>query len=493
MTSPETTAIASDPALQDTRWGLRMVFLDNLLRPLEPVMVLACASLYAGGAWGSFRMAEAMVYLLYKLCLMGLDRGVIWNFGQVGFQEHRREVLASLRAVGLVSLVGVLAMVALSLLTSQSVKGLELGTADLLSQAASIPLLALAELMYQASINRRAMIARIVGTDILIPFLVFGGGWLGHAMGWPLTLSRWFLIGNLANALLAATSFSRLYAVSWREWIGPVLPSRTLLRYSLPFLWSELLNGLIMRLDLMLVGEFAGIRAVEIYNVIIMLSRTLQGIRQSFESLLLSAFSRTGNRDFTPDLRESLNKATWGVMNLLGLALFLISVWGLTFLRVLHPQYMDGFWALASISAFVFLNSYGDLSAVMLQGLGRSKEFTMAQVVGFAVNLSLNLLLVPRYGIFGGVLALGTAFLFQGTMCQYFLWRGSRRLPWLWPQVRSILLLNLILVAFGGWCALLSSRTERIVVTLLAILVWGAFYLRRIRSQRHQPNLPEMG
>ena len=56
---------------------------------------------------------------------------------------------------------------------------------------------------------------------------------------------------------MSATSFSRLYAVSWREWIGPVLPSRTLLRYSLPFLWSELLNGLIMRLDLMLVGEFA--------------------------------------------------------------------------------------------------------------------------------------------------------------------------------------------------------------------------------------------
>ena len=65
--------------------------------------------------------------------------------------------------------------------------------------------------------------------------------------------------------------------------------------------------------------------------------------------------------------------------------------------------------------------------------------------------------------------------------------------PWLWPQVRSILLLNLILVAFGGWCAVLSSRTERIVVTLLAILIWRTFYLRRIRSQRHQPNLPELG
>jgi O-antigen/teichoic acid export membrane protein len=477
---------------QETRWGLRMVFLDNILRPLEPVMILACASLYAGGAWGSFRMGEAMVYLLYKLCLMGLDRGVIWDFGQVEFKEHRLEVLASVRAVGLASLVGVAAMVVLSLLTSQSVKGLELGTADLLSQAASIPLLALSELMYQANINRRAMIARIVGTDILIPFLVFGGGWLGHSMGWPITLSRWFLIGNLANAMLAFVSFSRLYAVKWREWIGPVLPSRPLMRYSLPFLWSELLNGLVMRLDLMLVGEFAGIRAVEIYNVIIMLSRTLQGIRQSFEGLLLSAFSRTGNRNFTQAMRTSLNKATWTVMNLLGLALFLISVWGLTFLRLLHPQYMAGYWALVSISAFVFLNAYGDLSAVMLQGLGRSSEYTVAQVVGFAVNLSMNLLLVPKYGIFGGVLALGAAFLLQGSICQTFLWRGSRLLPWKWPQLRSILLMNLILVAFGGWCALLSSRTERVIVSVLAVVVWGAFYMRRIRSQRHQPSLPDL-
>jgi O-antigen/teichoic acid export membrane protein len=469
-----------------------MVLLDNLLRPLEPVMILACASLYAGGPWGSFRMAEAMVYLLYKLCLLGLDRGVIWNFGQVDFAQHRREVLASIRTVGLVSLVGIAFMLVFSTLTDRSVQGLDLPFPDLLCQAFSIPLLALSELMYQASINRRAMIARIVGTDILIPFLVFGGGWIGHLAGWPVTLSRWFLLGNLANLLLAVGSFSRLYAVRLREWFGPVLPSRHLLRYSIPFLWSELLNGMILRLDLMLVGEFAGIRAVEVYNVIIMLSRSLQGIRQSFEGLLLSAFSRTGNRVFTPALRDSLNRSVWGVMNLLGLALFLIAVWGRTFLRLLHPQYMEGYWALVSISTFVFLNAFGDLSGVMLQGLGRSGSYTLAQIGGFSVNLALNLLLVPTMGAFGGVIALGAAFLLQGSLCQYFLWKGSGLLPWKWGHVRSIVLLNLVLVAFGGVSAMLSLRTNRILVSLVAVSLWAWFYLRRVRSHVHVPRVEDL-
>jgi len=471
----------------DSRWGIRMVLLDNLLRPLEPVMILACASLYAGGAWGSFRMAEALVYLIYKLCLMGLDRGVIWGYGQTDFDRHRRDVLASMRAVGIVAIAGSGIMVLVSVLTSHSIKGMELSMGDILAQSVTIPLLAVSELLYQANINRREMIARIIGTDILIPFIVFGGAWLGHGMSSALTLSQWLLLGCTANFLLAVVSFGFVYRVRLGEWIGPVMPPRKLLRYGVPFLWADLLTGLVMRLDLMIVGELAGIKAVEVYNVIIMFSRSLQAIRQSFDGLLLSAFSREGTRCFTQDLRTRLNRANFGVMNLLGLALFLIAVWGQTFLRVLHPEYMEGYWPLVTISTMVFFNAFGDLGGVMLQGLGRSSAYSGAQIAGFIVNLGLNLLLVPRMGVFGGVLALGVAFTLQGALCQFYLWRGSRMVPWEWKYIRGIVFLSLWLTVFGAISSLLHPRIHREILTVVAVGSWGFLYYRRWLKHRDSP------
>jgi len=473
----------------DSRWGIRMVMLDNLLRPVEPVLILVCASLYAGGAWGSFRVAEALVYLIYKISLLGLDRGVIWGQGQKDYAKHRDDILASVRLVGIASAVGAVVMLLISRFAGGSIQGLSLGLGDLVAQALALPMLALAELMYQANINRRKMFARIIGTDILIPFIVFGGAILGYYMGWHLSLSKWLLLGSFANFILATISFTLAYDVHWKNCFSMGMPSRLLLRYSLPFLSVDTLAGLIARVDLMLVGAFGGIEAVEVYNVIIMISRSLQAIRQSFDGLLLSAFSREGAQALTHDLKERMNAATWGIANLLGLALFLIAVWGETFLRLLHPEYQTGYWAFVSISAFVFLNAFGDMSGVMLQGLGKSTEYTLAQIAAFAANLTLNVLLVPTMGSFGGVLALGTAFILQGLLCQVFLWRSSGTFPWMAKHVRSIALLSLWLVAFGAVSALLQSRSSRIALSLLAVGSW-AWLFKRLSAQYgrvHEP------
>ena len=466
----------------DTKWGIRMVMLDNLLRPLEPVLILICASLYAGGAWGSFRVAEALVYLIYKMSLLGLDRGVIWGHGQNDFSEHRRDILASIRLVGIVSVLGACTMFLISKFAGGSIQGLSLETSDILAQALALPMLALSELMYQANINRREMIARIIGTDIIIPFIVFGGAILNVHMGWNLSLSKWFLLGSCANFILAALNFASVYEVYWRDFFSVKMPSRELLRYSLPFLSIDTLAGLIARVDLMLVGAFGGIQAVEIYNVIIMMSRSLQAIRQSFDSILLSAFSRNGARTLTTELKERMNIATWGIANVLGLALFIIAVWGESFLRLLHPEYQSGYWSLVSISTFVFLNSFGDMSGVMLQGLGKSREFVIAQIIAFAANVALNILLVPSMGSFGGVLALGVAFILQGLFCQLFLWRSSHTFPWMLRYFRSIMLMSLWLVIFGAVSALLNQRSSRVALSLLAVGSWLWIFKRLFRT-----------
>jgi hypothetical protein len=58
---PENPGIAEDPTDDHAHGhgfinqGSRFMLLDNLSRAVEPLLVLACARLYAGGEWGFFK------------------------------------------------------------------------------------------------------------------------------------------------------------------------------------------------------------------------------------------------------------------------------------------------------------------------------------------------------------------------------------------------------------------------------------------------------
>lgn len=458
--------------------------LDNLLRPVEPLLTLACASFYAGGQWGSFKLAESLAYLLFHLSLLGLDRGLVWWFGQSESSRYRHDLFASLRLVLLASLVGILIMLGTSALGSGDVRGLEMSWQNLLAISASIPLLALSEVLYQANLNQRDMIARILGKNIVLPLTTFGGALLSHWISGP-GLPFWFLLGALGNFLVALGMFVKLHGFS-RADVHTDLPSRPLLGFSLPLVGADLLSGLMGRVDLMLLGGLSGIRAVEIYNVVMMIGRSLQTIRQSFEGILLSAFSRDGAVGMTDILRARLNHAVWAIGNLLGLALLAVVFWGETLLSFMNSEYRDGYMALVAVTSMTYLNVFGDLSGLMLQGLGRSRSWTIAQLTGFAVNVGANLLLIPRLGALGGVLSYGGALLVQGAICQYLLWRASQRNLWLWEYLRSLLLFAAVLIVASLASLWVEMFWLRILLFTIAASGWIWAYRKRAKHMQRQ-------
>jgi len=460
----------------DMGWGMRMVALDNALRPIEPLLVLACASFYAGGAWGSFKLAESMAYLFYRLSLLGMDRGIVWRFGNATPEGYRRDLFASVSWVLGASLLGSAILVGLSFTAIGSVKGMDLPLHSLLMIAATVPMLALSEMFFQANLNRQEMLARILGKNVLLPLIVFGGSILGHFLNGP-GLPFWFFLGALANASVAVFAFLRTHGIH-RADLVPARPSKELLGFSVPLIGSDLLLGITTRIDLMLIGGLAGIKAVEIYNVVMMIGRSLGAIRQSFEGLLLSAFSREGARELTANLRTRLNHAVWAVGNLMGLALLVIVFWGQHLLSLLNPQYQAGWSALIAMTFLTWLNVSGDLSGVMLQGLGRSRDWMTAQLTGFVINVAFNLWWIPLWGALGGVLALGVSVFAQGLVCQVLLWRAGGGHLWLKRYLRSTLHFASGLVALCAISLFVDDIWFRGTLFLAASAGWFLLYRR---------------
>lgn len=478
---------APGPARHPTSlgWGMRMVALDNALRPVEPLLVLGCASLYAGGDWGSFKLAESLAYLLYRLSLLGMDRGIVWRFGNSTPHEYRSDLFASLRWVLVASLVSALLLVALSLTAAGSVRGLELPLSSLLLVASAIPLLALADLAYQANLNQKEMLARIVGKNVVLPLVTFGGAVLSHFLGGA-GLPVWFFLGALANGVVAAFAFLRIHRLHPSDLL-PSAPSKELRGFSIPLVGSDLLAGATSRLDLMLIGALAGIQSVEIYNVVMMIGRSLIAIRQSFEGLLLSAFSREGVRELTASLRDLFNHSVWAVGNLMGLALLVVVFWGRDLLLLLHQEYQDGWFPLITMTFFAWISVYGDLAGLMLQGLGRTRAWMVAQITGFVVNVGLCLWWIPLWGALGGVLALGVSTFVQGLLCQALLWHAAQKNLWIERYLMSSLhfasgLLFLSLLSLN-----LDSLTSRAPLFAIGAAAWIFLYQRSARQFSGNP------
>lgn len=477
-----------NPERSSLGWGMRMVALDNALRPVEPLLVLGCASLYAGGDWGSFKLAESLAYLLYRLSLLGMDRGIVWRFGHATPAAYRSDLFAAMRWVLAASLLGSLALVGLSFTAMGSVRGMDLPLSSLLPIAASVPLLALADMAYQANLNHKEMLARIVGKNLVLPFVTFGGSLVSHFLAGP-GLPFWFFLGTLANAAVAAFAFLRIHRLHPADLL-PSRPSLELRGFSLPLMGSDLLAGATSRLDLMLLGGLAGIQAVEIYNVVMMIGRSLQAIRQSFEGLLLSAFSREGARELTPNLRELFNHSVWAVGNLMGLALLFLVFWGRDLLRLMHPEYHDGWLPLLTMTFFAWISVHGDLAGLMLQGLGRTRAWVSAQIAGFVVNVALCLAWIPLWGALGGVLALGVSSFVQGLFCQILLWHASHRTLWIDRYVSSSLHFASGLLLLSVLSLQVEAVPSRAFLFVLGAATWVFLYLRSARLFHDPPVCP---
>ena len=458
----------------DLRWGVRMAALDNASKVLEPLLTLACASTYAGGAWGSFKLAESMAYLLFRTSMLGLDRGIVWWFGQVDDDRYRKDLASSLGAVLLASIAGAAILAGTSLLATGRIQGMAIPFPQTLMVAAAVPLLALSEVLYQANLNQKDMFARILGKNVVLPAVTFGGALLGHALRGP-GLPFWFLAGCATNFATAVVSFSVLHRSAWAG-LRPGIPDRKLIGFSLPLTGSDLLDGLTRRIDIMLLGSLADIRAVEIYNVVTMIGRSLQAIRESFDGLLLSSFSRKGTRRMDDGLRTRLNQSSWAIGSLMGIAVMAILYWGRPLLSLLDKEYASGYPSLIAMAAFTYLNVFGDLSGIMLQGLGLSRSWGMAQVVGFGLNVACNLALVPRFGALGGVLALKCAALAQGTVNQLLLRRHEGRSMWM-PEYLANSATFAAILALASLPVVLEAPLQiRLPVFAVSAALWLALF-----------------
>lgn len=242
-----------------------------------------------------------------------------------------------------------------------------------------------------------------------------------------------------------------------------------MLRYSIPLIFTGLAWWANSSLDRFFISYFCGMDANGLYAVANKIPTVLTAIHSIvYQAMQLSVFSEIKSNDSKEYLKKLYNiynflmVAACSALILLDkpLAMFLFK----------GDYYIAWKYAPALVISTVLFSVSGYIT-IVASVLNNTKTIAVATVSGAIVNGVLNIILIPKYGLYGAVIA---------TIVGYFLiWfilivRAEKSLEVSFSRIKSILMYALLVLQ---WIILLNAEHailgEFIVIVLLALLNLG--------------------
>jgi O-antigen/teichoic acid export membrane protein len=361
--------------------------------------------------FGTFNQARAVFLLVAGLASLGLAQGVrqfvASSRGDDDVPGNARRTIRD--AARLTAVSGVAGAVLLFLLARPLAHLFHNGALGdpVRVLAFAIPLhVGLVFAVHVAQSVRSYRVAAITH-QMLDPFLrfAFAAGLLLSGAGLAGILGG-YVAASACALIVAIVMVARLHPV--RALTRGNAPSRTreLLRYSLPLAFSYLVHGLAERIDILMIGYYLDEGRVGLYASGSALARSLLILVASampVTATLAAECAGRGDREGIAELRSRV--ARW--MFLLGapvVAAFLLFPEFLVTL-LFGAEYAEGGEVLRLLAPGYFLAIVLGPLGVLVAAMGKTTWSLQNTMVRTGLNVALNALLIPRYGLAGAAIA----------------------------------------------------------------------------------------
>ncbi len=464
---------------------MRVTLYSYSLRFGTPLLLILVIRLYGAGAYGVFAVVLALLTFVMRVCLLGLDKGLLWWLPRQPPGHSREGIGAVLLLCLITSSVAAIGVAFTPWIADWA--GQPDATTTVRWMAASLIPMTLSEVFIHACAARRQPEGQIVIKDGLLPILTpalalalhfTGIGNAGLALAHTISVT----IGLAASARL----FARVYAGS--AWGRPrPLPPGPLLRAAQPLWFADLLATVHGRLDLYMLAALSDPITAGLYQGALQIAQNIVAVRTSFDSLvtvLVAEIHPTGGVD----------RLVHGFSHALGLVALIVvplTAFILAFaawiLPLLGPDFGEGVPAVWILSGFFVIHGTLGMNQQILVGSGRGAWVPIDAAVSLLIGGLGFVLLLPRLGLVGAAIANGLTYL---TLSLLFIVQ-ARIVVGVWPyDRRAARLLGLCglaaLTMAGLWLGLRPPLGDwaRLAGFLgfLAVFIPGARRLRRTPS-----------
>lgn len=447
-------------------------------------MLAVVARSYGATAFGVFSGITALFLVLAMVTRLGADMGATWFVSRLMSQRRRREATGVLSVAltpvvlvsGLVGIVLFLGAEPLARVLSDPAEQDE-WTAMLRVVALGVPIATVGEVLLGATRGFGAMRPTVVSSQI------------GRQVGQLVTVALAATVSDdlrlLALAWVVPYVGTVVYPVVWlRSTLAdrveqPERPWDPFWRYAGPQGANQTAQIGLEKFDIIVLGPLAGVAAQGAYSAANRLAHlvVLAWYAINLAHGPLWAYLFESGRE--PEVSRSARMVTGWAVLLVGPILWTYVFFGDVWVGFLGSGLDEGGGALALLAVALLAGLLlGPCENLLLMAGGSGRSF-LNNLAALAVNIALNLVLVPRYGVMGAATAWFVALMVVRGLATFQVWSERRVTSWSATVVAAWLL---VAVCVGG--AGLIARTllgptriglaaaALVGVPLLAGVVW---------------------
>ena len=368
---------------------------------------------------GIYSLANAIMLISEVVAKMGLETGVMRFVSRLNpdlDQEKIQKIIAS--SLKMTTIFSLVIMVALIISSGAIVKNI-LNEPPLLKLviiifAIAIPFNALTLISAFATQGFKRLKYKILVTQFLNPTLLLT----------TMVICYWFisaesalmapmLITGIIGFFVMLGVLKKVTGVSNNQ-IMKAKVDTSLFNFSYPLMFVTILQTFMHWMDILMLGYFTDATTVGLYHPAARTAGLLQALLLSFISIyapMMAQFHREGDRKKMDDTYKLVSR--WLLMCAIPISAIFIIFPGKVML-LFGPEYLPSAKILGILTGATFIQAIFGAAGPTLSMSGHTKLVLWNTIGAFALNFSLNIFLIPNYGIIGAAIATLTSLIVVG-------------------------------------------------------------------------------
>jgi len=263
----------------------------------------------------------------------------------------------------------------------------------------------------------RSLHVPLIGACILIVLCSCGGGIYAAVTSYSLSIAIAFLVSTLYMV-------AKLRSLPVGN--GTTLHARELLGVSMPMMSGEIMSLSAGRVDMLMIGFLASTRAVGLYDIPFRLAAGVGLILASINMISAPKFSELFWSKDMDGLRRVVRMTSrvlfWSSVPILVALLAAPAFW----LGLFGEEFRGGYLVLVLLAVGQFVNAAAGSVGCILNMTGNHKILSHITLSAIVLNILLNALLIPRFGIIGAAIASTTALILWNIAAAVCVWMKFR-------------------------------------------------------------------
>jgi len=371
------------------------------------------ARYYGASQLGLYNIALAIITLLSPIALLGLNRGIL-RYLPIVIEENNKKkirgillftflVVISISFVLSICLYILSELIAISIFHNETLSLIIKLFSFILPFSSTMIILRNITLAYKNT-KQKVLFEDVSQHIILILFALFsiilGFSIIGVVFG--------YMISVILVVIFYLTSiWKKTYLFDFK--IRAQYISKELLNYSYPLLFASIILIAIKKTDILMIGYFRSSAEVGIYTIAIKTAMLLLIGLNSVNLIFGPMISSMHNKGQITELAGLYKTSTKWIFSISYPGLLIIILYSKEIMALFGKDFVVGYLVLIILGITQLINSATGSSGLIINMIGKSKVFLINQIVVFGINLSLNIILIPIYGIIGAAIATAIA------------------------------------------------------------------------------------